>query len=149
MENTILENKLDEVKNIISELPHFTSDDTDKIIREINFIASGSRNRYVEQEQLESQLKTWGREFGKVLKEKYNIHNKNTNYSSWVYGNYLFSIDIFYVLSRLKDHVKIDSEEDFCVTITSWKTGNHVVLGTTKTTEEAIQILIENDLYQK
>lgn len=147
MENTILQGKLDSVKNIISELPDFTADDVNKIIREINFIASGSKNRYNEQEKFESQLETWGREFVKVLREKYNILYKNTNYSSWEYGNRNFSIDIFYVLSSLKDYVKIDSEEDFCVTVSSWKTGNHVALGTAKTPEEAIQILIENDLY--
>lgn len=138
---------LKNIEKLISELPDMLSEDVEKIMDSIKFISSGNRNKYLQLEKLEKDLVVWGREFAKVLRDKYHISNKNTNYSSWEYGRFDFSVDIYYVLSRLKAKCKIEAEDDFVVVVSSWKTHNYEFLGYAKTPEEAIEILIKNKLF--
>lgn len=84
-----------------------------KFAREIDWIASGARDRYNYREQLLKDYKAWGKAFVNELKEAgINVHHFHTNYSSWEYSTGLPYV-ILYIKYTLPHNNSVKSKDDF------------------------------------
>lgn len=107
---------LDEAGQLINELK-----------RKIEYIASGSRDRYRAACKLAEDFEKWGREQVKVMKDLNFIDYRNTNYSSWEYviKGYKLNLYVYYTMpySNRSDGFVIEKEEDFAMILTeqNWR----------------------------
>jgi hypothetical protein len=117
----------------------------EKFKKEIHWIASGARYQYLAKEQLTKDLRKWGRNFIKELKEhpKFPFIKLNTSYFAWEYGRQDIRVEVLYELDYTKD---IKSKEDFYVELYSTKTGNYVKIGKYTNVADLINACIENEL---
>lgn len=106
---------------------------TKELLGKINYIASGRRDAYLAEQELEKELLKWGRAFVKELKEQYGLEVSWTSFTYWEipYGNGK-------ILVPFNNRDNFKSIDDFRVFIKdgAWKT-----IGEAKSVEECVLII--------